>query len=76
MSRRAQGYIYLGKYCYAKKMKSGKYHLYEGAWSEKGEDGVAGLYVWRDDHAKIKEFDSIKAIAEFKNLRYEEEKLK
>ena len=49
MSRAEQGYIYLGRYTYAREMKQrpGIFRLYRGEWGY-GENGTSNILVERD----------------------------
>ena len=47
-SRKERGWVLIAPYRYAVPLKSGKWTVYEGGWSDKGEDYIAGLSVIRD----------------------------
>lgn len=68
MSRKDRGLEYIGGYCYAKKLKDGKYSLYEGCWG-RGENNTTGLEVVRDNSGKPLRFDSIEEIAKYKRAK-------
>ena len=62
MSREDNGLTYLGRYKYARQLKMGGYSLYEGAWSDRGEDNTAGLEVVRDSNGKPLRFDTLEDV--------------
>lgn len=68
MSRDSQGYIYLGRYQYAKKLKRGGYSLYEGMYSDRGEDRTSGLEVVRDNNRVPLRFNGLEDIKKHCNL--------
>jgi hypothetical protein len=70
MSRKERGFIYIGRYHYVRQNKrSGRYQLYEGCWSGKGEDSTEAPLVVRDDKTKkVLEFDSVDDARRFKGL--------
>jgi len=65
MGREDQGLYYLGRYCYARELRNGQYSLYEGAWSDRGEDNTAGLSVVRDKEGRPKRFKSWESVNEY-----------
>ena len=62
MSREERGYIYLGRYQYAKELTGGRYSLYEGMYSDRAEDRTTGLEVVRDINKKPMRFKSLEDI--------------
>jgi len=65
MSRADKGYEYIGRYYYARKLKNGKYSLYEGYWGG-GENSIVGLEVVRNRQTnKPLRFDSLDAAIEW-----------
>ncbi|MEE9303197.1 MAG: hypothetical protein V3U84_05365 [Thiotrichaceae bacterium] len=70
MSRAERGFYYLGRYCYAHRLKNGIYSLYQGAWSDRGEDSTSGLEVVRDDNGNALRFANWNAVNEYFKGRY------
>ena len=46
--RRERGWVLIAPYRYAVPLKNGQWAIYEGGWSDTGEDSIAGLLVKRD----------------------------
>ena len=46
--RRDKGWLLIAPYKYAVPLKNGQWTVYEGGWSDSGEDNIAGLTVSRD----------------------------
>ena len=64
MGREENGFIYLGRYKYARKLQNGKYSLYEGYWG-RGEHQTVGLQVVRGDDDKPMRFNTLEAVKEY-----------
>lgn len=70
MKRTDKGFIYLGRYVYAKTLKRGGYSLYHGMYSGRAEDGTTGLEVMRDENKDPLRFESIDKAKEYFVKRY------
>ena len=68
MGREEKGFIYLGRYKYAKKLARGRYSLYEGMYSGGGEDRTAGLEVVRDAKGKPMRFEELEEVRNYCGL--------
>ena len=65
MSREDRGFIYLGRYKYARKLKRGGYSMYEGMYSGRAEDGTTGIEVMRDGNNQPLHFCSIEEAKQY-----------
>ena len=57
--RRDKGWIRIASYRYAVPLKNRQWSIYEGAWSDTGEDCIAGLTVIRDANNKPIRFNTL-----------------
>ena len=58
-SRARKGWILIAHYKYAVPLKNGNWTVYEGGWSDNGEDCIAGLTVIRDNNNKPIRFNTL-----------------
>lgn len=70
MSREDRGFIYLGRYIYARKLKRGDYSLHQGMYSNRAEDRTAELEVIRDDSNHPLHFQTIEDAHKYFQQRY------
>ena len=70
MSREDRGFIYLGRYIYAKKLKRGGYSMYEGMYSDRAEDRTSGIEVMRNADNKPFHFLTLEDAEQYYKQRY------
>ena len=68
MGRVANGFMYLGRYQYARILAKGRYSLYEGMYSDRAEDRTSGLEVVRDYDGKPLRFNNIEEVKDYCGL--------
>ncbi len=68
MGRKENGFVYLGRYKYARTLARGGYSLYEGMHSNRGEDGTSGLEVVRGSNGKPHRFNTIEEVKDYCGL--------